>query len=137
MTEKANIFTGWPEDGQPQATKRRISMREFKLNELAAEFDMRPLSPAEQGCYAGVEGEAWIANTELLNAVYADLVIDDATMQIHYVDEEDQPRSFEWGRKFSRFERELMACLVLTMATEPVFGLSPVTLTSLGWEQIV
>jgi hypothetical protein len=111
-------------------------MREFNSNEIATDFGMRDLSPGEEGCYLGTTGKALLADVELLGDIGADLIIDDATLQLHFADEHDETRTWEWnGPKTSRFERELMAALVVTMAHRPD-GLELHDLVCLGWEWI-
>lgn len=112
-------------------------MREFNLNEIAADFGMRELSPGELGCYASAVGTPLLADIELFADIEGDLVIDDVTLQLHYADERGEARTWEWnGPETSRFERELMAAMVLTMAHR-ADGLDFRNLVELGWEWIV
>lgn len=111
-------------------------MRQFNSNEIATDFGMYEPSPGERGAYDPIVGKALVGDIKIFTEITADLYLDDATLQIIFYDQEDQVRTWEWKPKHtSRFERELMAALIVTIAHRPN-GLELHDLVCLGWEWI-
>jgi hypothetical protein len=119
-----------------------MTMRAFKPNEFASEFGMRPFTPADWGGFAGAVGDPRIIDIPLYGQQIDDdnpgaaLILDDLTLQVHWLDLDGSQACYEWVND-NRFERELMAALVITKASEPRNGLSAGDLVGLGWELII